>query len=78
MINTHRLMELTPGDRAVIVGFDVDDQDLSRLWELGMSDGTQLRLVRYAPFGDPVEIKLRGFHLSLGKDVAHKVLVRKI
>ena len=47
-----------------------------RLMEMGLLVGTQVELVRFAPLGDPVEIKVRGYNLSLRKQEAERILVR--
>lgn len=47
-----------------------------RLLEMGLLVGTPVELVRFAPLGDPVEIKLRGYHLSLRRHEADLILVR--
>jgi Fe2+ transport system protein FeoA len=44
--------------------------------EMGLLPGTSVELVRFAPLGDPVEIKLRNYHLSLRKLEAEKIFVR--
>jgi Fe2+ transport system protein FeoA len=44
--------------------------------EMGMLVGTQVELVRFAPLGDPIEIKVRGYNLSLRKHEAELILVR--
>ena len=49
-----------------------------RLRELGLLPGTVIRLVRYAPLGDPLEIDVRGFHLSLRKAEAAEILLDPI
>lgn len=41
-----------------------------RLLELGVCDGAEVRVVRYAPLGDPMEIRVRDFHLTLRKSEA--------
>ena len=43
--------------------------------ELGLLVGTPVELVRFAPLGDPVEIKVRGYNLSLRKHEAEQILV---
>jgi ferrous iron transport protein A len=43
--------------------------------EMGLLVGTAVELVRFAPLGDPVEIKVRGYHLSLRKHEADRILV---
>lgn len=46
-----------------------------RLREMGLLAGTTLTLVRTAPLGDPIEIKVRGYHLTLRKSEADHILV---
>ena len=75
--NESRLTDLQPGDEAVISGLNEEAADMDRLRELGLNDGVQLRVVKYAPMGDPIEIKVRGFHLSLRKSMANKIRVKK-
>ena len=45
--------------------------------ERGLLTGTPLEVVRYAPLGDPVEIRVRGYHLSLRRHEADRVMVRE-
>jgi ferrous iron transport protein A len=42
---------------------------------MGLLPGTAITLVRTAPLGDPLEIKVRGYHLTLRKSEAEHVLV---
>jgi len=44
-----------------------------RLLEMGVSDGAEVEVLRYAPLGDPMEIFVRGFHLTLRKSEASLV-----
>ncbi len=46
-----------------------------RLREMGLMAGTPVRLVRVAPLGDPIEIKVRGYSLTLRKSEAAEILV---
>jgi ferrous iron transport protein A len=50
---------------------------MSRLLAMGLTKGTELTVVRVAPLGDPIEIKIRGFNLSLRKTEAEAVLVER-
>lgn len=70
------LASLPPGGRAVIVGIDIPPDQRGRLLEMGLLAGTPVELVRFAPLGDPVEIKVRGYHLSLRRHEAERVRVR--
>ena len=48
-----------------------------RLREMGLLVGTAITLVRTAPLGDPLEIKVRGYHLTLRKSEAQHVLIER-
>lgn len=68
------LADLKPGDKAVIKGWSRSLPPL-RLMEHGMLPGTVVEIVRFAPLGDPVEIKVRGFHLSIRKEDAAQIVL---
>jgi ferrous iron transport protein A len=70
------LSTLIPGERAVVARIDIPPEQRGRLMEMGLLPGTSVELVRFAPLGDPVEIKLRNYHLSLRKLEAEKIFVR--
>jgi len=66
-----RLADLQVGDKAVVVGYDRDrTQYLNRLLALGLTRGAQICVVRKAPLGDPVDISVRGYNLTLRRDEA--------
>lgn len=44
-----------------------------RLMEMGLTPGATVRVVRFAPLGDPIDIEVRGYHLSLRKQEAGAV-----
>ena len=69
------LFTLIPGERAVVARIDIPPEQRGRLMEMGLLPGTSVELVRFAPLGDPVEIKLRNYHLSLRKLEAEKIQV---
>lgn len=69
------LSALTPGARAKVVRISVTGDSRSRLMEMGVLVGTPVELVRFAPLGDPVEIKVRGYHLTLRKHDADQIAV---
>jgi Fe2+ transport system protein FeoA len=48
-----------------------------RLLEMGLTKGTIVEIVRYAPMGDPIEIAIRGYRLSLRRLEAESVFVQK-
>lgn len=60
----HRITTKAPGVR-------------QRLMEMGLIKGTPIELVRFAPMGDPIEVRVRGYRLSLRKVEAEAIVVRK-
>lgn len=74
---TSSLADLNQGERG-IVAFTLGGYGLvRRLAEMGLTPGTEVKVVRSAPFHGPIEISVRGVSLALGRGVASKVYVRK-
>jgi ferrous iron transport protein A len=73
------LKSLTVGDSGKVVGFEQSGKAYrKRLLAMGLTPGTEFSITRFAPMGDPVEIKLRGFSLTLRKDEAAILLIEKL
>ena len=72
----HRLADLPVGECAVVAGFDGEPGVVQRLLEMGLTPGTEVTLVRLAPLGDPMEILVRGYNLSIRKADAANVVLR--
>jgi len=70
-----KLSELAVGASAVVREMPKSGTAFVRLREMGLLAGTRVSLVRLAPLGDPLEIRLRGYHLTLRKSEAEHVLV---
>jgi ferrous iron transport protein A len=71
--------ELRRGDEAEVLGFGtMDDHYRNRLLSMGLTPGTRFRVERRAPLGDPVEISLRGFRLSLRRAEAAALRVQRL
>jgi ferrous iron transport protein A len=70
-----KLSDLPIGTSAVVREFPKTGSGSVRLREMGLLAGTAITLVRCAPFGDPIEIKVRGYHLTLRKSEAEHVMV---
>lgn len=62
---TVNLSQMKPGQTGKIEQCLGDGGICHRLLEMGMTPGTPVEVVRFAPLGDPVDIKIRGYHLSL-------------
>ena len=70
------LTALPVGAAATVAEIKVPPEHRARLLEMGLLVGTPVELVRFAPLGDPVEIKVRGYHLTLRKHEADLILVQ--
>jgi len=70
------IADLKPGNRAIIKGWALDTPPI-RLMEFGLIPGTEIELVRFAPLGDPIDIKVRGFHLTIRKEDAALILLNE-
>ena len=70
-----KLSELAVGASATVREFPKTGTAFVRLREMGLLAGTRVTLIRTAPMGDPLEIKLRGYNLTLRKSEAEHVLV---
>lgn len=70
-----KLSELPVGASATVREFPKTGSATLRLREMGVLPGTVVTLIRTAPLGDPLEIKVRGYRLTLRKTEAEHVLV---
>ncbi|HYG33210.1 MAG TPA: ferrous iron transport protein A [Clostridia bacterium] len=66
------------GRRLRIVGYKLAADLEQRLLEMGMTLGTECTVLRYAPLGDPLELKVRGYCLSLRATEAEGVQVQPL
>lgn len=73
--NTQPLTSVPPGAKATIAEIKLPTETRPRLMEMGLLVGTPVELVRFAPLGDPVEIKVRGYNLTLRKHEADQIWV---
>lgn len=75
---TRTLKDLAPGDTARIKSVSGSGSIRRRIVEMGLVPGVELTMERYAPLGDPVEIKSQGFHLSLRKEEADTIILESV
>ena len=71
-----KLDKLKIGQPAVIVRVNGEGAIRRRLFDMGLTPGTTVELIKTAPFGDPMEVRLRGYELSLRKEDAAQIRVR--
>lgn len=67
---------LDPGRRCSVVHVHGSDAITQRLMEMGLIRGSEIQVVRYAPLGDPMQITLLGYNLSLRRAEAARVEVQ--
>lgn len=70
------LTALKLGAAATVSEIKLRPEHRGRLLEMGLLVGTPVQLVRFAPLGDPVEIKVRGYHLTLRRQEAEQIWVQ--
>lgn len=69
-----KLDTLEIGKDAVVASVTSDDQALRQhILDMGLTPGTEVTMMKYAPMGDPLEIRLRGYELTLRKDDAARI-----
>lgn len=73
-----KLSALRIGDTAMVSGYAAGSRGYrARLMAMGLTPGTSFQLKRVAPLGDPVEIEVRGFALSLRRAEADVIDVKR-
>jgi ferrous iron transport protein A len=70
------LDQLRRGDRATVTALLGDDAIVQRLLEMGLLEGEEIEVLGFAPLGDPMEIRLRDYRLSLRRSEAARVTVQ--
>jgi Fe2+ transport system protein FeoA len=72
------LSQLAIGQKARVLAIDLPPEQRGRFMEMGLTIGAQCEIVRFAPLGDPIDIKVRGYHLSLRKSEASGIRVARL
>lgn len=72
------LSDLQPGDQGEVVEVKAQGHIRQRLLEMGFIRGARLRVEKLAPLGDPMELVIKGYHLSLRRDESSCILVLRV
>lgn len=73
------MADLKAGELAEITGYTLGNVSYrAKLLALGLTKGVQLKIINVAPLGDPFEIAVRGYHLSLRRDEVGVIKVKKL
>ena len=72
------LSELKPGEKAQIEKVAGEGAVKRRIRDMGVTTGSLVEVVRVAPLGDPIDVKIKGYHLSLRKEEAADISVKRV
>jgi ferrous iron transport protein A len=72
------LDQLRSGSRALLVAIRGEGPLVQRLYEMGLLEGEQVEVIGYAPLGDPMEIRVGDYRLSLRRSEARLIEVEPI
>ena len=70
-----KLSQFAIGESGVIRMVMGEGRTRRRLFDMGVTPGAKVTLVKVAPLGDPIEVEIRGYSLSLRKSEAENVLL---
>jgi Fe2+ transport system protein FeoA len=74
---TFRLSAYKPGEKGIVSQVCGHPDFRLRMMEMGFVRGVEVKVVKYAPLLDPMELVLKGYHLSLRKDQAADILMTR-
>ena len=69
------LKDLKPGQKGVVLNLGKKGPVRKRLMDMGITPGVDVEVVKVAPLGDPIEVTVRGYELSLRKADAEMIEV---
>ena len=69
------LKDLSPGQQGKVASISTTGAMKRRIMDMGITKGTEIFLRKVAPLGDPLEINVRGYELSLRKADAEMILI---
>jgi len=72
------LAEMPIAGKGRVRGMSLPAENHRRMMEMGLTRGATFQVIRYAPMGDPIEIRVRGYHLSLRKSEAAGITVEEL
>ncbi|MDU2197130.1 MAG: FeoA family protein [Peptostreptococcaceae bacterium] len=70
------LKDLKPGQSGVVESIGQKGPIRRRLMDMGVTPGVKVEVIKVAPLGDPIEINIRGYELSLRKDEAQNIVLK--
>lgn len=75
VIESLRLTNLPIGEDARVISVNGEGRVTRRLMEMGIIPGVSVKVIKTAPFGDPIEVRVRGYSLAMRKNEADSIEV---
>ena len=72
------LNEFVVGQKRIVKKIEAEGKIKRRLFDMGVTPNTEIYLKKLAPLGDPIEVTIRGYELTLRKDEANKILMEVV
>lgn len=72
------LNEFSVNEEGKVKKIEAEGKIKRRLFDMGVTPGAEIKLKKLAPLGDPIEVTIRGYELSLRKDEANKILMEVV
>ena len=69
------LTQIAVGQTATVKALNGDGPLRRRIMDMGLTRGTDVKVVKIAPLGDPIELSVRGYDLSIRRTEADKIMV---
>ena len=69
------VLNLKPGETGIIKSINIEGLARNRMIQLGVIEGEKIKVVKYAPLGDPIEITIKGYSLCFRKSEAEKIII---
>ena len=69
------LREMKPGQSGKVISIGESGPLKRRIMDMGITPGVEVKVVKMAPWGDPVDIRIRGYELSLRREEAARIEV---
>ena len=76
MKRTTTIKDVKPGETVVVIDILGKSNIRKRLIDMGITPGIKIFIRKIAPLGDPIEINLRGYELTLRKEIAKNILIK--
>lgn len=70
------LKDLKPGQEGTVASIGEKGPTRRRIMDMGVTPGAAVKVIKVAPLGDPIEINIRGYELSLRKDEAQQIQMK--